>query len=70
MVVALLLYTDTFTAKVTAAHAVAAQTTAIITSIFLIIIMLCLYAQPPILLLTKVEVMLEGSTSIHQALSP
>ena len=68
--VALQLYTATSITKVIAAYAVAALTTTIITSIFLMSIMPYLHTQPATLPLTKDKVMLEGPISIHQALSP
>ena len=67
--VALQLYTAISITKVIAAHAVAAEATTIITSVFLMKIMPCLHAQPATLPLTKDEVMLEGLTFIHQPLS-
>ena len=60
---ALQLYTVTSTTKIIVAHAVAAQITTIITTIFLIRIMPCLHAQPATLPLTKDEVMQKGPTS-------
>ena len=67
--VALQLYTAISITKVIAAHAVAAEATTIITSIFLMKIMPCLHAQPATLPLTKDEVVLKGLTFIHQPLS-
>ena len=65
---ALQLYTAISITKVIAAHAVAAEATTIITSIFLMEIMPCLHAQPATLPLTK-YVVLEGLIFIHQPLS-
>ena len=67
--VALQLYTAISITKVIAAHAVAAEATTIITSVFLMKIMPCLHAQPATLPLTKDKVVLEGLTFIHQPLS-
>ena len=67
--VALQLYTAISITKVIAAHAVAAEATTIITSIFLMKIIPCPHAWPATLPLTEDAVVLEGLTFIHQPLS-